>query len=258
MANQESGILKVLVPFGGAMLIFLGVIYNSIYYSSFGIAINNFLELPEILLLFLNKLIFLSVSTISSIVIATKLKETEQQRIHESTENDSEKVRRKNWVKSLWEENPFFLALVIPAVVLWISTRFFDQKISFLLEGVILSLAASLLIGKTFGQVIAILERRLGLQFSRSIETLFFSFLLCLPVVFLYAWLEIYQVKFEKTNTGISIQTVDGYLINDSNHYYIGNTRQYLFFYDQVAKETTVYPMSDIKRISFGKPPSSK
>jgi hypothetical protein len=40
-------------------------------------------------------------------------------------------------------------------------------------------------------------------------------------------------------------------LTSDSLNYYVGNTKNYLFFYHEASKTTDVYPMAKVTSITF-------
>ena len=62
---------------------------------------------------------------------------------------------------------------------------------------------------------------------------------------------EIWLVKDRKKYINVTFTTDNTFVKADSMHYYIGNTKNYLFYYDQDSSKTTVYPMSKITNISF-------
>lgn len=254
MAEQESGLFKVMVPFGSAILIFLGVFYNLQYYKEFGISINRFLELSEMLLLFLNKLIILVGTLLFGSILAIKLLDSDSEHF-EQVEGLKKDGRSLKW---LWKRFFIIWMQLIPTILGWIYTLIIGNPLHHLFEKILITQITLFVIGFTFRIFVPALEKLSGTKLTIGIHNLLFSFAIALPIVYSYAQTEVYSVKYGGMNSNVRIETVNGPLVNDQKHYYIGNTRQYLFFYDQVANETAVYPMSDIKKISFGKPVATK
>ena len=63
--------------------------------------------------------------------------------------------------------------------------------------------------------------------------------------------IEVYNIKDKGSEYTTSIQFNDSCITFNDPSYIIGNTRNYLFYYDGDKKETNIYPMTEIKKISF-------
>jgi hypothetical protein len=64
---------------------------------------------------------------------------------------------------------------------------------------------------------------------------------------------EIETVKTDKIYYKTTFFVGSEKYVSDSSHYYIGQTKNFLFYYNEKEQSTTVFPMSDIKSITFQK-----
>ena len=63
---------------------------------------------------------------------------------------------------------------------------------------------------------------------------------------------EIYEaIKESKKYLGTSFKIENNIIISDSTNYYIGKTKNYIFYYQEENKSTKVYPIKDIKEIEI-------
>ena len=71
-------------------------------------------------------------------------------------------------------------------------------------------------------------------------------------VVAIFSKLEVFQVVNENKYEGTKIYFKDDSLLeSDTNNTYIGNTRDYIFYYHKIEKTTDVFPISEIKQITI-------
>ena len=80
--------------------------------------------------------------------------------------------------------------------------------------------------------------------------------LIILGGVFLNMWVqsaygEALEVNNNKKYYGVEFQLEDQTIISDSTNYFIGKTKNYLFYYKEKEKQSFAYPMNRIKMISF-------
>ncbi|MEO8712613.1 MAG: hypothetical protein ABI405_10845 [Parafilimonas sp.] len=62
---------------------------------------------------------------------------------------------------------------------------------------------------------------------------------------------EAQNVKAVKSFTGTTITINGNDVISDSNYYFIGETKEYIFFYNEKTNSPTIYPMEKVEKIQY-------
>jgi hypothetical protein len=92
-----------------------------------------------------------------------------------------------------------------------------------------------------------------GNRFDPFFKQTVYLFLLIIILTVGSSFTENHEVKIHKKYSGTIIQINESVVISDDQNYFIGKTKNYLFFFKSKLKETDVYPMDRIKMISFFK-----
>lgn len=75
-------------------------------------------------------------------------------------------------------------------------------------------------------------------------------FIVLLGLTISSAYQDFESVKTNKKYLGTTLKFSDRTIVSDSTNYYIGKTRNFIFFHDQNKKTNDIFPMSEIKMIS--------
>ena len=253
MLNISTDKLKFLIPYTGVLFIFLGVIKLTIYYHAFNIQINNFLDFTEIITAFTNDLLFIAFIFFSTslfhFLLTTKDEVLTSINWQEAYINESKFLKRLNYAKKI-----FNIVLIINLgflLSLLTITLFLKKSISsyFFMSWVIFDLSL-------LSQILLLQYRRKSfITYKIKLETSITNIIAYLIIVtFLLlstTYSEIYSVKFDKKYIKTTFTVGNEKYISDSSHYYIGKTKNYLFYYCENEKRTVVFPMTEIKEIQY-------
>ncbi|MBI3193994.1 MAG: hypothetical protein HYZ34_05920 [Ignavibacteriae bacterium] len=246
--------MKELAPYGGAFLIFLGVVKLTIYYSAFNLQITSFLDLTEILSAFLNDLLFMTIAF--SFLIVFDLATSSKSEL-ESNKNLHETFSLE---PKFWKRFAVFLKMfggflipfntILIFILIWHFLKHTDSIYTHLwsfFSPNLMSVCAYLLLES---------KRKYYTIYQKTLDPSTFNIMLYVIIILITlinnTRIDVQNVKEKKRFAKTSF-VIDSIVINsDSLHYYIGNTKNYLFFYDQQYNRTTVFPMNKVNSISFG------
>lgn len=222
------------------------------YYQAFGVKIEDFLDFTEIVTALFGDLILLTISI--ALALLTDFFGTTETSVESSNK----------FVQSFEDQKSFLLRF---------SLSFIRMRHYLILTNgaVLVSLAISLFKHQTVTDMIWMLfwvnvpfiivtfqfevRRKYFKLYDKRIHptssNLFLLFLISLSFLVQRVQTEIWLVKDRKKYINVTFTTDNTFVKADSMHYYIGNTKNYLFYYDQDSSKTTVYPMSKITNISF-------
>lgn len=246
MINRSD--LKFIIPFVSVFFIVCGMIHQIIYYSAFGVKINNFMDLPESIALFINDLMFdmgcIIFGAIIGLIIGGEEGGNIWQRIYEEP--------------NFWNRLKFYLRrasflIVMSATLLSVSVVLLIIRY----KNAYYALLFSSWIPLFIIYLIAMSEYRVKFkkkykkELKAKIIVLFSYGIIIFSQIIFSTLSDINLVKNDKKYYGVSFRLDDDLVISDSTKYYIGKTKNYLFYYNQKANKTTVYPMERIKEITF-------
>lgn len=249
--------LTKLVPVIGSFLIFCGVLKLILFYRSFNINILYFLELNEVLILFFNDLIGYSLILVIGIAFNLILKESRDQR----REKEKKKIiDEKKFLKRFWLYMKFrFDLLIIIFFILVTGCVFvlFRGGDLFHLNELCIIFVSWFLILFLFIEV----ERNMSVfyktQITFSIQMTFMLIMFLLTFVISSSFNDVYNIKNRSKYFGTQFKVGNTLITSDHLNYFIGKTKNYLFFYKECSCETIVYPMGRVKEITFKKIKSS-
>jgi hypothetical protein len=217
-------------PYVVPALILFGVSKLSFYYNYFNVSIISFLEFGEIITSFFNFIVSIFITIISLVVIII---------ISYSLEDISIRNKRITGFLSL-----FILLFALDFIALKMKLEYFGV-------GMILILPATIIMLYVVGNSSEFPKRIDGIKKLILVSLSFLSFMF---IVWCGAFLDFDRVKNRKMYYGVRISYLDSTVfISDSNTYYIGNTSNYLFIYNQKENKTQVEKISTVKTIEFPK-----
>jgi hypothetical protein len=249
----DSEKLRGIFPYAGPVLIFIGVVRLHLYYSSFNISIVDFLDFSEILTAFLDDLIllgFYALLMIVAVFFTTPKFEGDKAEFVQVFLAEHSFAKRivafLKWTSSLI----VFLNLSFIAIL---AARFFKKE--GLEPAFWVFFWNNLLVLIVF--FVFEFRYRYFVRYQRHFDPWYSNLLLflvlLLSILFQQVQYDIRSVKHHKKFAHVTFGLDDAIIKSDSTAYYIGNTRNYLFFYDEEHENTTVYPMFRVRQITFTK-----
>ena len=240
-----------LIPYVGSFIIFCGILKLSIYYKGFNIAINDYLELSELLTSFASDITFYTILFVVLGVLFYLAEEIEEtikiNGLIEKAMRENSLIKRLKLYTTAFKTIPFFLLIIISTSILY-----FFKKIDLYLTVLFL---ISMFITLTIPLLLFEIEKKYltlsGERFDPSFKQIVSLLLLLVFIVITSSFIEIHDVKKNKKYIGTKFQIDESIMTSDAQNYYIGKTNKFLFFYKSQANETIVYPMYRIKMISF-------
>nr|WP_319572904.1 hypothetical protein [uncultured Draconibacterium sp.] len=243
--------IAILTP----IVITAGLLKYIIYYAFFNVPIVQFIELNEIIVLFSEDIIhilglFLFLGFLSFLGSTNK------------TNMKSRRFQIKYYKEKEIEFRIFYylksnyLSIVIligVAILIW--TNVFDkEELKFTTQVLIVIDTAFLIIR------FAVLEIKRDLYLKGKLEKknqkieLFFGILiLSVNLILIYSVKEVEKVKYDGKYSGVVITLTDEILKSDSTSFYIGKTKNFLFYHKTQTNTTRVIPCSKIQEIQFGR-----
>jgi hypothetical protein len=242
---------KFYIPYLGTLLILLGATKLTIYYSLFGLNITSYLEFTEILTLFLNDLLFfIAIIFIQNLWMFLMQPNNELENISKGLH---ETLTERNLFKRIFAYaiNGINLLILTSIWILGIPFWFWFSKLPFTtyLYFLYAILGALLLL-----TIIYEARRQWFIKFNEHPKMIYTNlaklFIVLLGLTITSAYQDFESVKTNKRYLGTTLKLSDRNVVSDSNYYYIGKTRNFIFFHDQNKKTNDIFPMSEIKMLT--------
>lgn len=227
------------IPFGGAILIGLGVLKYSTYYDYFGVNIMQYLSTSEVLTLFLNdyqSIIVITILIFIHLGFSLGITEKIEGKVDERLFNMFISSQKKWYVL-------FFLFI-------WsiLTGLIYFQYIS--LNDFWIYLYVFI-----FASLIAFLFMQKGtLSMKFHFEKLFYIivYILLLSVIPLMSLKDIRTVDNRQFQKAIHLEFYDGsHIKSDNNFVYLGKAGEYHFFYDYPGKTSKIIKSEDVKTVNI-------
>lgn len=221
------------VPVVYSFLVFCGAIYWNIYYSYFHINIFQYFELSEILVSFINNLIWIlivfAIITLQNLIVG---------------------IDFPNEGKTRYGYNMRVFLVIVSilgagAYIWFLSTSYIDSE-----KGRDFwwnTIAVCTILTCIFGLLTEWHEEgKEGITYMSI-----YLFIAFMTMITLWAYVARFNAIDPKKSQTISIVTQKDTITTTSNYLYIGRTHRYIFLYDASDKRTDVIPETEIKKISF-------
>jgi len=237
--------LQTYLPYLSGLLIILGVMYVNFYYSFFGITIEKYLNISELLLLFIDKKIFaLFILCLSQfIIIKVILRAHKLEKIEKKKENGNSKKYSVT-------------GIVIPLIIFMNILVFFFNSFELVYIQIIDSIIICFYI-----VILGIIDQSTTVIFDKKINRSYINwliaFFLCIGTLYTMVLLEEKRIN-NGYYTGTTIFSKDSTYVSDAQHYYIGKTENYYFIYNQKQKSTLVIPEREVLKFELKFTPDEK
>jgi hypothetical protein len=224
----------VLIPVLTVVVLVLGMLKQTLYYSKFDIPIRHYLGLTELGILISNDLLII-LFVLVVILIAT---------LRDFPEKEKNLANIKKPIKtslSFAIYKYLMIAIFIWALSCILYFRNYDTTI-WMSSFVILALPA----------VIMSIDRKFYYTYVNTPKKhlIFICSTIVLFLIFVYTAGEITFVQQGKY-TGTKIMTNDSTYISSKDSYYIGKTEKCVFFYNKKDRSTLIIPTETIKLIKY-------
>lgn len=238
------------VPQLSLLILILALLKLLLYYNNFNVPIKYFIGLTELGLLIADDLfITLSLIIFAYFIITFKIgtkKETQEEGSLVSDKKNTSQTTESKKGKILDRIMPFIgvgifilMMVVVPIFIIFNASSYSEQI-----------LGASMLAVVFFYFIYITKYEKLEKYFTSQVMGLFLFIPLFLLIFFSQTSGEIQSVE-SGAYIGTKIVTVDSTYTSTDTAYYIGQTTNYIFFYNQKDKHTTILPMDEVKKLEL-------
>ena len=243
---DKTHLLKILKYFPG-FLIFLGSLKLIIFFNAFNIRIVEYLDFSEVLISFFDSVIFYSAIVIIPAFIFLSFWGKAIGEHNTQTYNSLAQLTFKQRLsKSYGEDKFFFICGLLYTVSIFFFGNWNEHKLALLLMFPGVYIIFFIL------QEIRIAYQK---QYNYSIPITYFNVFVFLTLLTIYiiqdALNDVYEIKVKKKYLGSEIQMNDQIIKSDSTVSYVGQTKNYIFFYNLKKNESIVYPKSQLRSIKL-------
>lgn len=227
------------VTFWSILLIIYGIVCNYIYYNQFGIVITDYIDIGEVIFLFVpflvNVIWLLVIFILYYVFFKSSFLDENKPSYHLPMNIEFRKTQSEG-------------SIIMFSVLLLFLPFFFIFKLnhSFLIPVVLITW----IYGPFFiDRVCNLLEKHFKTIKIDSLSRDFFVFLLAFTSMVLFStYQKTSRVTKKKYLKPFIIQYNSGFkLVNDSTYYILGRTKSYVFLYRLKSKRSHVINVSDIK-----------
>lgn len=245
--------LKSLLPLFGGFIFVSGIIKMKLYYNSFNINIVDFLDASEIIFAFISDFIPYVVITLFMFLFLFFLDTKKDVEVRDDYKDNI--ILEKHLLRRLWlyiKLFPIILIYAIVLILLLIATFIWNFSIIPFLIPFCIILAYQI-----YGILVLEYKRHYYNHYKSFPSPTFTNIILIMGAFFMYVivnvYLDVNSVKESKKYLGTSFKIENNNIISDSTNYYIGKTKNYIFYYQEENKSTKVYPIKDMKEIEIKK-----
>jgi len=250
--------IKNLILIGSPVLIGMGAIKLILFYKSFNFNVIEFIELTEVLILFLNDIFYLIIMIIMGVIfefVQTSKYELNKIQNIQNEIKQSEKFgkRIKNYYKLYKEGLWAILVFGITDLAIYITSKTTNENIHllFIFTG---ALCLTMIV---WAEIKLKIKRLSGDNVSTRMNNFIVIFIIISAFFSNNIFNEIRSVKKDKIYYGTEIhyQKFDDKIkfISDSTSYYIGKTKNYVFIFQELNNTTKIIPVKNINQIIIKK-----
>lgn len=235
-----------LEPITGGTILIAGLLKLFIYYKSFDFVITPFLEMSEVILLFFDNLLYFLLFFFFNILIILSLDRGVFS--FGSTENNSPWPQRiARYLNYNWEFK-CFAGMIILLLMICTSTNVLTLKNGLYMILIIVALYINPIVIKEF--------QRLAKYYRVTTKT--FSIILFISAVNLFVYAlaigayEAYELKHLNVVRANKVYFTDStIIISNMKKYYVGKTKNFVYFYNNQEKAVEVIPIRRVDKIEY-------
>jgi hypothetical protein len=229
--------LLKLLPFASGLLVFLGILKISVFFSYFEIPIMSYLSMSDILVL-----LFDDINLIIVVILIGSVHLIASDRV-------IEKVGIKRMDAVVLRFKYFYIVLFsIGLTVLLFFTFTEIIEINIWTIYLMIFLALQLMTHIFLKKVVNPETQEIEAELKNEKITKFISALILIAIIPLISYRDIREVK--KNKKRISLYLNDGNKVSNSNQkYFLGKAGAYFFFYHKIDSKTLIIKNSEISKI---------
>jgi len=227
------------IPLGTIALTLISGIKLAIYYGQFNIQIFDFVELNEIITLFMDDIIYYL--TMSSVVLIIYLILSTFTNFKISTNPNEEKFQRNIDGDTILNKFMNFTGIMAIFILIFLSTLVYFSTFSLYLKTTLIEF--NIFTFLTLGLVVS--AHKGWIKDIKSAFILYFG-ITTIGLLASEAFLESEEIKSSHTKQSFIIQTTDN-VYNDEKFSYIGKSNNYLFLYDKTEHSSLILPISKLE-----------
>jgi len=242
--------IAILTP----IIIIAGLLKYIIYYAFFNVPIVQFIDLNEIIVLFSEDIIhilglFLFLGFFSFLASTTKTTMKSRRFLIKYFKEKEIELRIWYYLKT-----NYLSIIILIGVALLIWTNIFDKKeLEYTTQILIVIDTLFLIIRFAVHEVKREMYLKGKLEKKNSKIELFFGILiLSINLILIYSVKEVEKVKYKGKYSGVVVTLENEVLKSDSASFYIGKTKNFLFYHKTKTNTTRVIPCDRIKEMQFG------
>ena len=237
------------------IIIIAGLLKQIIYYAFFNVPIVQFIDLNEIIVLFSEDILhiiglFVILGFISFLGHNAKTK-WKLLRFQVKYYNENE-ILLRIW-KYITINYVNILILLGLAILIWSDV--FDKEELDVTTRILIGIDTTFFLIR-FGiyEIKRELYRKGKLEKkNKRIENNFAIFILAINLILIFSVKEVDRVKYQGKYSNVTITLKNDTLVSDSTSFFIGKTKNYIFFYKTQTNKTRVIPCNRVLEIEFGK-----
>lgn len=227
------------------MIISAGMIKEYLYYKMFGIRIFSFLSIDEIIISFADNLLYYSLILISSAFFLISFIANCEALLHSISSLSLISRVIEYFGKNL---PALFITIMLNAAI-WLfgylrkNIHWFETLLNIVLSWIAFWLLPILLF-----------EIRISTDISSSGMSNYYIIIIAISLALysiMSAFNEAYKVKHYKHYQGTEVELEDEIITSDDEYYYVGHSKNYIFFFDPEVKAAEVWPIATVKRFRF-------
>lgn len=248
MIDLDFNKIKHFLPYFGSLLILLGYLKMSLFYSHFNINISEYVDFTEMITAFIPDLV--SFCLIFFIIIIFDFIVKSKAEMYLDNEKDSKILNNESLfhrMREFFKQNIQIFIILIVIILLNVFV-----KVDFKKNAYYLFLGAILLFKFIF------------LEYNRKHKLIYNSYLsgsfqniitlLFINVLFVY-YSNIYEIQMteKSNNTAICFNVSEKLIQSNENLIFVGQTNRFLFMHDKKVNETFIYQRDELKNMSIRK-----
>ncbi len=243
---------KFYAPYFGTLFVLIGAIKLIIYYSLFNLDVTSYIEFTEILTLFIKDLLTFLLNVLASTLIMFLFQPNSE--LESISNGIHDTLTEPNLFKRLYAYSVNGINLIILTLIwilgipfwLWLSKFTFITYLYLICP----ILAVFILLTITYET-----RRQWYIKYNEYPKIIYAKLAYLLTLLIAISIFSAYQdfkdVREGKRFLGTTIKLVDRVLISDSNYYYIGKTRNFIFIHNQTKETNDIIPMSEVKMLTL-------
>ena len=243
--------LKDVVTYIGPLVILIGSFKVYVYYSLFDIDVFQYIELTELFTLTYKDLVlFILMTAFLNLIIFIIQPKNEIEYISDSINNT---LDESNIIKRLIvygrDAGNYIIFLIVMVLYLPVFIFYSDRPFEEYIKHFLIGTSIYLTIFFVFE-----IRRKYYIIYKEYPKIIYTKIALVIMIIsissILGSYSEFQSVKFSKKNYGTQVMLFDNIIVSDSNYYYIGKSKNYIFFHNDCDSTNQIFPMSEVKMIS--------